>query len=103
MLDSTPSQNGSNGRDSNGRFAPGWKGGPGNPHAIKVQRLRTALLESVAPKDVEEVIDAMLKSAKKGDVVAAREILDRTIGRAVATDVLQRLEKLEELINGKYQ
>jgi hypothetical protein len=36
--------------------------------------------------------------ALAGDVVAAREILDRTIGKPVQTDLLQRVEALESLI-----
>lgn len=37
-----------NGRDGSGRFAPGNTGGPGNPHAASVARLRTTMLGAVA-------------------------------------------------------
>src|SRR4051812_1641500 len=95
MSELPPTPNGSSGRGPNGKFLPGNRLGKGNPFAQRTQRLRVALLESVSPADVEQIIDAMVAAAKKGDVVAAREVLDRTIGRSVATDILQRIEALE--------
>ena len=59
------------GRGSNGRFAKGWRGGPGNPFAAKVARLRKALLAQ----------------AKTGDVAAVRELLSRCLGPAEALDM----------------
>jgi hypothetical protein len=69
-----PTTNGSNGRDASGRFAPGNAGGPGNPYAKRVARLRTALVQAIKPGDVAEVVNAMLRAAKGGDVAAARMI-----------------------------
>jgi len=92
-----------NGRDSNGRFTKGNAGGAGNPHAAKVAKLRAALLGAVSTTDVELIIASMVEAAKDGDVVAAREVLDRTIGKAVAMDLLQRIESLEEIMGANKQ
>lgn len=86
-LSEYPSSKGKNGRDQRtGRFQKGWRGGPGNPHAKKVARLRSVLLNAVTPEDVEEVIAALLRKAKRGDVYAARELFDRLMGRPQQTD-----------------
>ena len=74
--------NGDNGRAPNGTFAKGWKGGTGNPHAKQTHELREALYSAVKPKDIQAIIAKLVAMAKAGDVVAAKEILDRTIGKA---------------------
>ena len=76
-----PSTNGSNGRDARGRFVGGNAGGPGNPHAKKVAKLRSAMLSAVTQKDFREVVKALIQRAKAGDVAAIRELLDRCIGK----------------------
>jgi len=96
-----PSENGSIGRDNKGRFAAGNRGGPGNPHAQRTSLLRNAMLSAVSADDVEKIIRAIVKAAKEGDIVAAREVLDRTIGKPSQTDVLARLEALEQLYQEK--
>lgn len=45
-----PIPNGSNGRDSQGRFATGNSGGPGNPYARQVAALRCTLPEAGGAK-----------------------------------------------------
>jgi hypothetical protein len=72
-------------RAPNGRFLPGHCGGPGNPHARKVHRLRATLLDTVTPEDIQEVVRILLEKAKGGDLVAIKELLDRTIGKPVAS------------------
>jgi len=84
------------GRDSSGRFASGNKHGRGNPLAKQAQKLRVALLEAVSEEDIKAIIAKLIEAAKNGDVVAAREVLDRTIGKAAQTELLQRIEMLEE-------
>jgi hypothetical protein len=95
---STPSTNGDYGRDQSGRFVPGNKLGRGNPFNQRACELRSALMEAVTADDVAKIIAAIVKLAKAGDVVAAREILDRTIGKPAQTELLQRVEALESLI-----
>jgi len=77
----TPSPNGSNGRDSAGKFLPGNGGGPGNPHAGRVAKLRSALMKAVSEKDVRDVAKALVTAAKDGDVQAAKLLFDRVIGK----------------------
>lgn len=84
-----------NARASNGRFAPGNPGGPGNPHAGQVSKLRAAILRAVDEGDVEAIIAKLVSMAREGDLTAAREILDRTVGKAAQSDLLERVEALE--------
>jgi hypothetical protein len=87
-----------NGRTISGQFASGNKGGPGNPHARRVARLRSALLRAVTPDDLTAVVNALLTQAKAGDVQAAKELLQRLLGPPVAEDVLERLRGLEQAL-----
>ncbi len=82
-------------RDSNGRFRQGNAGGPGNPLAGKISKLRAALVAAVNEEDIREIAHALIETAKGGDVRAVKELLDRTIGRPVETDLIERLESLE--------
>jgi hypothetical protein len=70
-------------RGKNGRFLKGHAGGPGNPHAQRVHRLRSALLNTVTPADIEEIIRKLVAMAKEGDIAATKELLDRTLGKPV--------------------
>jgi hypothetical protein len=83
------------GRDCHGRFTKGNRGGPGNPHAAQVSRLRTALLSAVTERDMREVIVRLVQLSKDGDVRAIKELLDRTLGKPQELDLLERLEQLE--------
>ncbi len=76
-----PSPNGDNGRASNGRFTKNNAGGPGNPFARRVAKLRTVLLDAVTEDDLRDIVRAMVERAKNGDMAAAREILARLVGK----------------------
>lgn len=93
-----PSGNGPDGRDAAGRFVKGNPGGPGNPYAKLVAALRSALLAAVTEEDIREVIQALVREAKNGNVSAARELLGRVLGPPEAVDLLQRVEGLEDLL-----
>ena len=99
-MSNTPSQNGLNGRDEKGRFAPGNPGGPGNPHARKVGKLRSAMLNAVTEAELTAVIKKLVDLAKSGNVPAAKEVLDRCLGRPVEADLLERLDELETMLKG---
>ncbi|MCA9276857.1 MAG: hypothetical protein KDA29_12600 [Phycisphaerales bacterium] len=87
-------------RDSSGRFTAGNPGGPGNPHAGQVAKLRAAILRAVDEGDIEMIIAKLVEQARGGDLTAAREVLDRTIGKASQSDLLVRIEALEAIAAG---
>jgi hypothetical protein len=98
-----PSTNGDSGRDHGGRFTTGNKLGRGNPFNKRACELRSALMKAVGPNDVQEIAQALVAAAKGGCVVSAREILNRVLGTPSPTDMLARLEQLEETIYGQHQ
>ena len=100
-MNTNPSTAASAGRDNTGRFGPGNNFGQGNPHAKRVAQLRTALLNAVSPEDLEAIIQALVQKARQGDVYAAREVLDRTLGKAESLDLSHRIEALEELFSAQ--
>lgn len=98
-MSADPSPKGANGRSKSGRFVKGWKGGPGNPNAARVEKLRNALLDAITEDTVREVVEALIKEAKGGNVIAMRELLDRTIGKpkdAVEPDAETTPEQADE-------
>jgi hypothetical protein len=73
------------GRDSNGRFTKGNRGGPGNPFARQVAALRKALLDAVTVEDIDAIAKKLLQLAKEGDLAAIKIILAYTIGKPKIT------------------
>jgi hypothetical protein len=103
--EASPSTNGpANGRGANGQFLPGGPGGPGNPHAAEVGKHRARFFAALRDNDVAralKVIRSLMsnKNAKDADrLAAAREILDRVIGKSVQSDLLERIEAIEAKI-----
>ena len=94
-----PSPNGSNGRNAKGRFTRGNPGGTGNPHARKVGQLRSAMLGAVTQADMRAVVVKLVELAKGGNVQAARELIDRCIGRPIEADLIARIDELELLMS----
>ena len=112
MIDSTPSPNGPDGapeaaqdrpghegRDTRGRFTRGNSGGPGNPLGARAARFRAAIMEAVSEDDLRQVIEALVRQAKSGDLGAIRELLVRTVGRPLEADLLERIEDLEQALS----
>ncbi len=94
-----PSVNGLNGRDEHGRFAKGNAGGPGNPFARQVGRLRQVLLNAATPERMERIAGKMMELAEAGDVQAAKLVLSYVVGKpaeAVNPDTLA-VEEVEQL------
>ena len=83
-------------RDSNGRFTKGNPGGPGNPYARQVARLRRLILQCVTDADLKAIIRALVQKAREGDVAAAREVLMRVVGKPPEGPDPDRLD-LEEI------
>jgi len=98
-----PSANGAVGRDVAGRFQAGNPGGPGNPYAKQVGRLRSAMLDAVSEEDMRAVVAKLVELAKDGSVPAAKEVLERTLGRPTEADLIDRLEQLETLLVSQRQ
>jgi hypothetical protein len=79
------------GRDAKGRFAKGNPGGPGNPFARHVARLRSALAECVTEEDIRQIARGLLVSAKLGHLPSIRVLLSYVVGKppgAVNPDTL---------------
>ena len=81
-----PSPMGDNGRNQNGRFTAGHKFSVGNPHASRVQKLRSVILNSISEEAVQEIVMAVIDLAAKGDLAAAKLIF-QTIGRPTESDL----------------
>lgn len=94
----SPSTQGSDGRDARGRFAPGNKSGRGNPLAGRAAKIRAVLLRKLTTRQANAIADVLIRRARDGDLAAIRELLDRTIGKPVPSDILERVERLESLL-----
>ena len=92
MSEIQPSTNG-DGRLPNGRFAQGWKGGPGNPQAKQAVRWRQQLSKVVTVKKFRDLLEACYKAAMGGDASARHEILDRCLPKL--PDVTQQVTSLQ--------
>jgi hypothetical protein len=71
-------------RESNGRFAPGNSGGPGNPFGRQVAELRQTLLDVATPDKLRKLVDALIERAIHGDTAAAKLVLQYTLGKPAA-------------------
>lgn len=91
-----PEQIGQNGRRPNGTFAPGNPGGPGPLGAKRVAEYREAIFKAVSADDLEAIVRKLARRALKGDVHAAREVLDRILGKPKQSiDIAGALEILK--------
>ena len=96
----SPSPTGDNGdRDSQGRFAPGNKAATGNPHAKRIGQLRSMLLQAVTDDDWLATVRKLIDDAKAGDKAARAELFERTLGKPIEADLIERIEQLEQAIN----
>ena len=86
-------------RDTRGRFARGNPGGPGNPHASQVAKLRAALHRTVAEEDMVAMIAKLVGMARDGNLATAKLLIDRVLGPPVPADILERMERLESLLD----
>ena len=79
-----PSASGANGRDARGRFTKGNPGGPGNPFARRLARLRQVLCQRVTEADIETLAEQLLERVRQGDLAATELLFAYTIGKPVA-------------------
>jgi hypothetical protein len=83
------------GRESNGRFAQGNPGAPGNPFARRVAELRWALVEGVTPQDVRDIGVALALRAQGGNIQAAKLLLQYTLGKPTEEPHPDRIDRDE--------
>jgi hypothetical protein len=100
---STPANDGNDGRDTKGRFAPGNKHGLGRPRNQRIDEMRTTMLCSVRHEDIIEVTRALVEKAKRGQIDAIRLLYDRVFGPITAMDVKEEIEQLHEAIRSLQQ
>ena len=72
-----------------------------SPHARKVGQLRSAMLRAMTQADMRAIVAKLVELAKGGNVQAAKELIDRCIGRPVEADLIARIEELEFLMRDK--
>ena len=91
----TAAQTPTNGHDAKGRFARGNPGGPGNPFARQVARLRKVILDRVTEEDLLAITEALLARAKEGSVTAAKLLLAYAIGKPASAPDPDKLDGQE--------
>ena len=85
----------SHAREADGRFAKGNRGGPGNPYARQVAELRKRMLNAVKPEDLEEIMVAMARKAKEGNVQAAKLVVSYVVGKPLESLNPDRIDQDE--------
>ncbi|MFO0879413.1 MAG: hypothetical protein U0840_18860 [Gemmataceae bacterium] len=70
-------------REKSGRFTKGNAGGPGNPFAAQVGRYRALMQECVGPEQMRAIVQALIRAAIRGDVAAARLVLQYAMGKPI--------------------
>ena len=78
-------------RGAGGRFLPGTRPGPGNPSLARTCKTQDAFRRAVSDDDLCAIAKTLVKRAIRGNVPAAREILDRVLGKSAT-----RLEMMME-------
>ena len=76
-----------NGRNGKGQFAKGNTAGEGKktPSAIHKQRLTEVFKATVTSQDIIAIAKKLVEKAKKGDYQAAKDVLDRCLGKPKET------------------
>jgi hypothetical protein len=68
-------------RSPKGTFRNGNRGGPGNPYARRVAKLRQAMLEECREEDLRSITRVMIDRANQGDTAAARLVFQYVLGK----------------------
>jgi len=71
----------SKGRDSRGRFSPGNLIGPGRPSRERERENLKSFASVVTPEELAKITQAIAAKAKRGDVPAARLLLEYAVGK----------------------
>jgi hypothetical protein len=70
-------------RTSNGRFAVGWRGGPGRPRRATEAQYLATLSEAVTLETWGEIVQKAVEDAKSGDYHARTFLASYLLGRPV--------------------
>jgi hypothetical protein len=100
--------NGSNnGKDTRGRWAKGNPGGPGNPNIADMGKHRQKFFDALRDDDVEKALQTIrdvMNTGRDGEkLAAARELLDRVLGKVIQSDLLERIEALEAAVAARQE
>src|SRR5262245_5774318 len=88
-------------RDSQGRFLPGWSGGPGRPPKAAEESYIGAFRRAITAEDLTKIVSKLKELALAGDVPAARLLLDRC---APAEQIInQRVEEVARGDDGEWE
>jgi hypothetical protein len=90
------------GHDARGRFTKGNPGGPGNPFARYVAKLRASMICSVTAQEIIRMADVLKAKALTGDLVAIKLFFQYVLGKPAETVDPDRLaidewQKLKEV------
>jgi hypothetical protein len=102
---SDPVSNG--GRDGAGRFTAGNPGGPGNPNLAALNRHRAALIRAIKTSDVKRSLETMVEIFRDAKIspsvrlAASIAFQCRVVGTPASTEVLERVERLERIIESR--
>ena len=88
-------------RTSDGRFATGNRGGPGNPFARQTAALRAYLINQVTERDLQDILDVLLLNAKAGHLPTIKFLFAYILGKpkpVVEPDLLdlQEMQMLQQ-------
>src|SRR5262249_59893105 len=83
------------GHDAKGRWAKGNPGGPRNPFARQVAKLRKVIIHRLTEEDLLAIPEALLAKAKEGSVGAAKLLLAYGIGKPASAPDPDRLDGQE--------
>lgn len=73
-------------RGANGQFLAGNRAARGNPHAKRVNQLRSAFFRAVSRDDIAAVVQKVVESARAGDLGAAALLFQYAIGKPQQDD-----------------
>ena len=68
-------------RDDQGRFTKGNSGGPGNPFARQIGKLRKVILDALTEDEMLAITQKLIDLAKEGNTQAARLLLSYSLGK----------------------
>lgn len=89
------------GRDAGGRFTKGNKAAKGNPYTRKAAQFRKILYESVTEEQFRAICNKMVYDAYNGTSRDRELFFTRLLGTpGTGIDLLERMEKLETLLEG---